>query len=694
MRSGPTPCVRPSLTPYDAADVIMLSPPVSFSSSASSAAPGGPRAPAAAETQARPTAAEQESVSACRGRAPVSLPSPAAAATDSTPFPDTSIDSAELETLQRFEAEMLAEAQAASAAGRSLLQAHPMRAGEPVAVPRQAATAAGDADDDEEEEWTGFLAPAGSPGAASAAARATTPEPAEGVRGDESPSPGWILARRVFRASRARTQDSPQDHLEPPQASPRFSGPDEMLRAAQHPQAARPAGDEDGGDGAAPPMPIAHPAPDEQSGAVVDNEDGWPALPPAAELAPQQRIHPLSLLHRRQPAEGSAERALPKRRRVDEAGDKENREPSKRRNDNAAPPRTHTRLVNPAPLDLSWEAVLAVQQPQAQPSPAPPRAEGGAGSNDGEAGPAVASGCAAADPALKFTLPPPGGFAGVYGAEAGWEFENVKPEQVRRWLGVTQGSVVAVVHSDGALAHLVEQSRPPAASALGRCISQYLGCTGFSVSAPRPIIAPTTTDAAPFCLFISGLDDYDVSRLHDLGTLSTPTITVSFVAPIERRPRYLCSIDGYTTTAVLEVRDLIVQRLQHEDVVYRALQVAARIPKFRQLSVYNAFASLAASISVQFLDVKARGNISTPVFNVYSDLQTDDADVWAAWRHIFLGLDYHDDFFGLGALRTFPPCSLCRGQDHFRGMCPFPSVPGWHGPAIPPRRRPLFPRNR
>lgn len=501
---------------------------------------------------------------------------------------------------------------------------------------------------------------------------------------DAAASPGWQVPKHTFRpdamaawlagAHAVEEEDAPSEGDDEERgddeddASAILTGPQDLLRLGKRGR-----------------EPSPSPSPERQLPASKrarankpqSPRADWPSLPRSEAPRPPDAVHPRSLLNRPRGQPGGA----PERRdgASQRPNGKENRPPSA--------------AGGPASLALSWDAVIAAPRPTAPPPPPQPRRA--AAADDGAAPETpLAAVFAPADPTLKITTPPKGGFPSPIGRVGKHPFDNVREEQLARWNALRQGVLIAIAHGRGVLGHLVDSSFTPVASTLTSTMRRYTGKDDIVVSAPRPISPPTSVDAAPHCLLISNLDEEDVARLRELGTLSTSAVTVSFLAMDERRPRFLCSVDGYTTTAVLEVRDLILQRLQQEEMAIRALQVAAQIPQYRKLSVYNAFAAITATLTVQLLDVKARGNVPTPIFNIYADLPTDDLAVWEEWRQVLLSVDYHDDFLGLGTLRSFPSCSLCHSDDHFRGLCPFPRVSGWQGPTAPPRRRPLQPRNR
>jgi hypothetical protein len=89
------------------------------------------------------------------------------------------------------------------------------------------------------------------------------------------------------------------------------------------------------------------------------------------------------------------------------------------------------------------------------------------------------------------------------------------------------------------------------------------------------------------------------------------------------------------------------------------------------------------SMTVTRLDIKEKKNVLAPIFNVYANTQfLRNHLVWIQVRTFLANRTYATNMQGRATVRIAPfNCSLCHSTDHPRGLCPFPEVPGWHGPS-------------
>lgn len=89
------------------------------------------------------------------------------------------------------------------------------------------------------------------------------------------------------------------------------------------------------------------------------------------------------------------------------------------------------------------------------------------------------------------------------------------------------------------------------------------------------------------------------------------------------------------------------------------------------------------SIRVERLDTKISGGVLAPRYNIFSDNPpSTDPATWAAVRLYLAELKYPSAMDGTGTKERLIPCLICHSHTHPTGLCPFPNIPGWNGPAI------------
>jgi hypothetical protein len=92
------------------------------------------------------------------------------------------------------------------------------------------------------------------------------------------------------------------------------------------------------------------------------------------------------------------------------------------------------------------------------------------------------------------------------------------------------------------------------------------------------------------------------------------------------------------------------------------------------------------SMWVEFVDMRGKRNTLLPHFNVFADSSLiPNKDLWCQTRLLLARRPYTAIRLGRGtvAIALFN-CGICHGATHPRGLCPFPEIPGWNGPARHP----------
>jgi hypothetical protein len=98
-----------------------------------------------------------------------------------------------------------------------------------------------------------------------------------------------------------------------------------------------------------------------------------------------------------------------------------------------------------------------------------------------------------------------------------------------------------------------------------------------------------------------------------------------------------------------------------------------------------------ATVEVRRIEV-IENDILTPLFNIYAEgALIQDEDIWTKIRKTLAQLTYDSTKSGNAEVNLAPyDCNICHGVDHPRGLCKYPSLPGWKGPSGLDDRRTNF----
>jgi hypothetical protein len=109
-------------------------------------------------------------------------------------------------------------------------------------------------------------------------------------------------------------------------------------------------------------------------------------------------------------------------------------------------------------------------------------------------------------------------------------------------------------------------------------------------------------------------------------------------------------------------------------------------PDETRLDAELALRTFIASMYVTRLDVKGRGDVPAPRFNIFANGSIIQDDyTWCRIKTFFANRIYSSLLLGRATPQPAPStCGLCHSVDHPRGLCPFPNVIGWNGPPIRP----------
>ena len=123
----------------------------------------------------------------------------------------------------------------------------------------------------------------------------------------------------------------------------------------------------------------------------------------------------------------------------------------------------------------------------------------------------------------------------------------------------------------------------------------------------------------------------------------------------------------------------LIETLQHHDPLFKG--------EDQKEEARRAIAEMTHSLRVELINYKEQGGIPAPRFNVFTTTPTSDMLVWTHIKKYLFTLTYPSVLIGTSRCAPLFSCQICHSFSHPRGLCPFPTLPGWKGPKHEPEYR-------
>jgi len=256
-------------------------------------------------------------------------------------------------------------------------------------------------------------------------------------------------------------------------------------------------------------------------------------------------------------------------------------------------------------------------------------------------------------------------------------FDNIDIDQVCSWESRPGGKLLA--HPFG---H--EVRTPELQSEIKRkvfaAIVEITQSNHIGFYAPKPGASPRET---PTVFLIYNLTEMQRQILLNREVWSSKTITFRVTTMEPVRPDYLFSISGFTTKSEDEVKDTVRHTWSGQTPQNFLTTLCQTLPEALHCKVNAILQNITNSLRVKMLDTKDPGDASAPTFNIYvqANIIPDDS-LWCLLRNHYASQEYALPFQQPGFTSTdLFHCTICHSIDHPRGLCTFPAIEGWNGPA-------------
>ena len=282
------------------------------------------------------------------------------------------------------------------------------------------------------------------------------------------------------------------------------------------------------------------------------------------------------------------------------------------------------------------------------------------------------------NPLAKYTQGP---MPNIFDGEPATLLAGIDKEQIRTWLIIPTGKVLARPFD---ISVNRQTNHPGIAMALLAAAKEITGAASAAVASPnRDRNAPRQErPLLPRTFLIHDLTKDEATTLLEGGIWSSKDITFQ-VAPVNvKRPDFLFTIAEFATDNEEHVADAIMAAWNDQMTNAILRSIAGRTPdEEEQQERMGQMLEFLESMMVTRLDMRKTGKRPDPHFNVYTNGEAiEDEETWLDLRRYLRNRPYKSNTLGTGRVKTKDfTCSLCHGHDHPRGLCPFPSIPGWNG---------------
>lgn len=259
-------------------------------------------------------------------------------------------------------------------------------------------------------------------------------------------------------------------------------------------------------------------------------------------------------------------------------------------------------------------------------------------------------------------------------------FDNIDLALIKEWDARPGGKLIAVPF-DPDVRNI--ESHDYYRTRLLTAVTEIITTQEASVASPRPSKDAASKNKTPTSFLIYNITDEQADFMLQRKVWSSRTITFR-VAPLAVTcPSFLFSIRDLSTVGFKDVYPIVRSVWDSEKMLKFAEDLVEEAPEDQKPKLTQDIKLLLSSMTLGRLDIKEAGNNLCPRFNVYADCNDFTHDkVWLRLRTFLMNAVYTSPMEAIRATTEVIPfkCTCCHGVDHPRGLCPFPSLPGWNGP--------------
>lgn len=266
-------------------------------------------------------------------------------------------------------------------------------------------------------------------------------------------------------------------------------------------------------------------------------------------------------------------------------------------------------------------------------------------------------------------------------------YDNVSPETVRTWMAREEGALGVMLYDVGCAAADNARER---ADHVRFIITALTGVEGIEVSVPAPMVTIPRgpngdTKQPPAIHRIWNCPEYVKEFLLDNKLFNTERWTLICVPLYPVAPSYLFGLRNVTCTQEGLVRQHVIAVWTGSLLIDILMPILAKQEEYEGLDLRMIARGLIQSLRVETIPMKAPKGRPSPVTNLYVTPFTKNVEDWRVVRSYLQALDYSETDYGQNIKVVEKiKCNGCHADDHPRGLCPFPKIPGWKGQQAAP----------
>ncbi|KAL6300734.1 hypothetical protein BKA93DRAFT_828898 [Sparassis latifolia] len=227
---------------------------------------------------------------------------------------------------------------------------------------------------------------------------------------------------------------------------------------------------------------------------------------------------------------------------------------------------------------------------------------------------------------LKPLTPPPlRGFPRVHADCPLWFLEDMRSEQSCQWLALIR-SALAVVPYGFSASNIA--FRPAIMAIVPHVVNQYFDVENPHLAPPLATSDICRPNQLPLAYLLYNLSAPTHEALLRHYCIFTNELTFFIYDLAWEIPRYICTLNGFTSSDRDELHDVIVERLSSN----ASIQVLIDIFDGEEDAVAHAFAII-NSLKVAVLDLHRPSRYPAPAVNLYMNAPTNNLEHWVTWRN-------------------------------------------------------------
>ncbi|KAF8196516.1 hypothetical protein BJ912DRAFT_1056334 [Pholiota molesta] len=222
------------------------------------------------------------------------------------------------------------------------------------------------------------------------------------------------------------------------------------------------------------------------------------------------------------------------------------------------------------------------------------------------------------------------------------------------------------------------------ASALNRLIPRLVDAPDLEISVPMRatnLEEQANRTTGPRHFLISGIRKSAEEALLYLNTLTTEGSVFFFIPFTTIKSAYIGTIEDLWLAKTMKSAHKVNEMVRVSILGNNHLLdfIRSRLPG----DTTDAANTVVLTISVEAIEVKTNSTTTAVMWNVYCDPPPLTLADYQEWLRLVRSIEVSDFDAGRGHFHTERPfhCLGCHSMDHPTGLCPFPLIAGWLGPA-------------